>query len=97
MLLVHQHQQAVHPSSSKASGQCAGITRPHPALPLFSSLLLSSFSQTPGMDLADTYITFVRQNQDTLRDHVNDEVYTEKVFDVSATYTLIHTPLFLLR
>ncbi|TRY55440.1 hypothetical protein DNTS_003810, partial [Danionella cerebrum] len=36
---------------------------------------------TPGMDLADTYITFVRQNQDILRDRVNDEMYTEKIFD----------------
>uniref|UniRef100_A0AAQ5YNG4 Calcium dependent secretion activator 2 n=1 Tax=Amphiprion ocellaris TaxID=80972 RepID=A0AAQ5YNG4_AMPOC len=35
----------------------------------------------PGMDLADTYITFVRQNQDILRDRVNDELYTEKVFE----------------
>ncbi|KAM4602008.1 calcium-dependent secretion activator 2 isoform 2-T2 [Polymixia lowei] len=35
----------------------------------------------PGMDLADTYITFVRQNQDILRDRVNDEMYAEKVFD----------------
>ncbi|XP_046891035.1 calcium-dependent secretion activator 2 isoform X1 [Hypomesus transpacificus] len=35
----------------------------------------------PGMDLADTYITFVRQNQDILRDRVNEEMYTEKVFD----------------
>ncbi|KAM3870352.1 calcium-dependent secretion activator 2-like isoform 2-T2 [Diretmus argenteus] len=35
----------------------------------------------PGMDLADTYITFVRQNQDILRDRVADEMYTEKVFD----------------
>ncbi|XP_036962657.1 calcium-dependent secretion activator 2 isoform X6 [Acanthopagrus latus] len=35
----------------------------------------------PGMDLADTYITFVRQNQDILRDRVNDELYVEKVFD----------------
>ncbi|XP_063730286.1 LOW QUALITY PROTEIN: calcium-dependent secretion activator 2 [Eleginops maclovinus] len=35
----------------------------------------------PGMDLADTYITFIRQNQDILRDRVNDELYTEKVFD----------------
>ncbi|XP_056596322.1 calcium-dependent secretion activator 2 isoform X10 [Triplophysa dalaica] len=35
----------------------------------------------PGMDLADTCITFVRQNQDILRDRVNDEVYTEKIFD----------------
>ncbi|XP_034443782.1 calcium-dependent secretion activator 2 isoform X14 [Hippoglossus hippoglossus] len=35
----------------------------------------------PGMDLADTYITFIRQNQDILRDRVNDEVYVEDVFD----------------
>ncbi|XP_047675705.1 calcium-dependent secretion activator 2 isoform X4 [Tachysurus fulvidraco] len=35
----------------------------------------------PGTDLADTYITFVRQNQDILRDRVNDEMYTEKIFD----------------
>ncbi|XP_047452355.1 calcium-dependent secretion activator 2 isoform X6 [Mugil cephalus] len=41
----------------------------------FSSIL--SFTK-PGMDLADTYITFVRQNQDILRDRVNDELYIEK-------------------
>ncbi|XP_058501607.1 calcium-dependent secretion activator 2 isoform X2 [Solea solea] len=35
----------------------------------------------PGMDLADTYITFVRQNQDILRDRINDELYIEEVFD----------------
>ncbi|XP_078023723.1 calcium-dependent secretion activator 2 isoform X5 [Epinephelus lanceolatus] len=35
----------------------------------------------PGMDLADTYITFIRQNQDILRDRVNDELYIETVFD----------------
>ncbi|XP_041693614.2 calcium-dependent secretion activator 2 isoform X2 [Coregonus clupeaformis] len=35
----------------------------------------------PGMDLADTYITFVRQNQDILRDRVNEEIYIEKLFD----------------
>lgn len=35
----------------------------------------------PGMDLADTYITFVRQNQDVLRDRINEEMYTEKIFD----------------
>lgn len=55
-----------------------------------SFCLSGSFSQKPGMDLADTYITFVRQNQDILRDRVNDEMYTEKIFDVSAsadTYT----------
>lgn len=44
----------------------------------FSSIL--SFTK-PGMDLADTYITFVRQNQDILRDRVSDEMYTEKIFD----------------
>ncbi|KAK3558408.1 hypothetical protein QTP86_018014 [Hemibagrus guttatus] len=44
----------------------------------FSSIL--SFTK-PGTDLADTYITFVRQNQDILRDRVNDEMYTEKIFD----------------
>ncbi|XP_056271706.1 calcium-dependent secretion activator 2 isoform X2 [Pseudoliparis swirei] len=45
----------------------------------FSSIL--SFTK-PGMDLADTYITFIRQNQDILRDRVNDELYTEKVFEL---------------
>ncbi|XP_051975410.1 calcium-dependent secretion activator 2 isoform X3 [Xyrauchen texanus] len=35
----------------------------------------------PGTDLADTYITFVRQNQDILRDRVSDEMYSEKIFD----------------
>ncbi|XP_040893876.1 calcium-dependent secretion activator 2 [Toxotes jaculatrix] len=44
----------------------------------FSSIL--SFTK-PGMDLADTYITFIRQNQDILRDRVNDELYIEEVFD----------------
>lgn len=56
----------------------------------FSLSVPPSVSQKPGMDLADTYITFVRQNQDILRDRVNDEMYTEKIFDVSAsadTYT----------
>ncbi|XP_075456024.1 calcium-dependent secretion activator 2 isoform X5 [Ascaphus truei] len=35
----------------------------------------------PGLDLADTYITFVRQNQDILREKVNEEMYIEKLFD----------------
>ncbi|XP_037744900.1 calcium-dependent secretion activator 2 isoform X19 [Chelonia mydas] len=35
----------------------------------------------PGMDVADTYITFVRQNQDILREKVNEEMYIEKLFD----------------
>ncbi|XP_073724890.1 calcium-dependent secretion activator 2 isoform X11 [Misgurnus anguillicaudatus] len=43
--------------------------------------VLDQGQEKPGMDLADTYITFVRQNQDILRDRVNDEVYTEKIFD----------------
>ncbi|XP_053107779.1 calcium-dependent secretion activator 2 isoform X15 [Hemicordylus capensis] len=38
-------------------------------------------SKKPGMDLADTYIMFVRQNQDILRDKVNEEMYIEKLFD----------------
>ncbi|XP_040267623.1 calcium-dependent secretion activator 2 isoform X4 [Bufo bufo] len=46
---------------------------------LFSSIL--SFTK-PGMDLADTYITFVRQNQDILREKVNEEIYIEKLFDL---------------
>lgn len=41
------------------------------------------------MDLADTYITFVRQNQDILRDRVSDEMYTEKIFDVSSCQSQI--------
>lgn len=36
------------------------------------------------MDLADTYIMFVRQNQDILRDKVNEEMYIEKILDVSS-------------
>eukprot|EP00062_Callorhinchus_milii_P009865 gi/632954341/ref/XP_007892907.1/ PREDICTED: calcium-dependent secretion activator 2 [Callorhinchus milii] len=35
----------------------------------------------PGTDLVDTYITFVRQNQDILRDKVTDEMYIESLFD----------------
>ncbi|XP_013881314.1 calcium-dependent secretion activator 2 isoform X4 [Austrofundulus limnaeus] len=35
----------------------------------------------PGMDLADTYITFVRQNQDILRDRISDELYIENLFE----------------
>ncbi|XP_039513887.1 calcium-dependent secretion activator 2 isoform X13 [Pimephales promelas] len=47
----------------------------------FKEMISSLVSKKPGMDLADTYITFVRQNQDILRDRVNDEMYTEKIFD----------------
>ncbi|KAM5172804.1 calcium-dependent secretion activator 2 isoform 2-T2 [Mantella aurantiaca] len=35
----------------------------------------------PGLDLADTYITFVRQNQDMLREKINEEMYIDKLFD----------------
>ncbi|XP_013132047.1 calcium-dependent secretion activator 2 isoform X1 [Oreochromis niloticus] len=35
----------------------------------------------PRVDLADTYISFVRQNQDILRHGVSDELYIETVFD----------------
>ncbi|XP_078399765.1 calcium-dependent secretion activator 1 isoform X3 [Cetorhinus maximus] len=45
---------------------------------LFSSFL--SFTK-PGMDLADAYVTFVRQSQDILRDKVNEEMYIERLFD----------------
>ncbi|XP_066447942.1 calcium-dependent secretion activator 2 isoform X4 [Eleutherodactylus coqui] len=56
---------------------------------LFSSILsftvkaASKYVEVPkpGMDLADTYITFVRQNQDILREKVNEELYIEKLFD----------------
>ncbi|XP_039471095.1 calcium-dependent secretion activator 2 isoform X3 [Oreochromis aureus] len=35
----------------------------------------------PRVDLADTYISFVRQNQDILRHGVSDELYIETIFD----------------
>ncbi|XP_039471094.1 calcium-dependent secretion activator 2 isoform X2 [Oreochromis aureus] len=44
----------------------------------FSSVL--SFTK-PRVDLADTYISFVRQNQDILRHGVSDELYIETIFD----------------
>uniref|UniRef100_A0A8C7YXA3 Ca2+-dependent activator protein for secretion b n=1 Tax=Oryzias sinensis TaxID=183150 RepID=A0A8C7YXA3_9TELE len=37
----------------------------------------------PGMDVADGYVTFMRHSQDILRDKVNEEVYIERLFDVS--------------
>ncbi|KAK5619692.1 hypothetical protein CRENBAI_009005, partial [Crenichthys baileyi] len=46
-----------------------------------ASRLLGQRTSKPGMDLADTYIIFVRQNQDILRDSINDEICIEKVFD----------------
>uniref|UniRef100_A0A669DUY4 Calcium dependent secretion activator 2 n=1 Tax=Oreochromis niloticus TaxID=8128 RepID=A0A669DUY4_ORENI len=45
------------------------------------SLPLSCVLQKPRVDLADTYISFVRQNQDILRHGVSDELYIETVFD----------------
>ncbi|KPP71856.1 hypothetical protein Z043_109193, partial [Scleropages formosus] len=42
----------------------------------------------PGTDLADTYITFVRENQDILRDNVTEELYTEKQWYSSSTKAL---------
>lgn len=33
--------------------------------------------------MADGYVTFVRHSQDILRDKVNEEVYIERLFDVS--------------
>lgn len=35
------------------------------------------------MDVADAYVTFVRHSQDVLRDKVNEEIYIERLFDVS--------------
>lgn len=35
------------------------------------------------MDVADAYVTFVRHSQDMLRDKVNEEMYIERLFDVS--------------
>ena len=39
--------------------------------------------QKPGMDVADGYVTFVRHSQDMLREKVSEEVYVERLFDVS--------------
>ncbi|MEE6501877.1 hypothetical protein FKM82_004348 [Ascaphus truei] len=43
----------------------------------------------PGMDLADAYVTFVRHSQDVLRDKVNEEIYIERLFDVSKCLLLL--------
>lgn len=40
------------------------------------------------MDVADAYVTFVRYSQDILRDKVNEEMYIERLFDVSKGYFL---------
>nr|XP_020453811.1 calcium-dependent secretion activator 1 isoform X3 [Monopterus albus] len=47
----------------------------------------------PGMDVADSYVTFVRHSQDMLRDKVNEEVYIERLFDqwYTATMNLLGT------
>ncbi|XP_061687296.1 calcium-dependent secretion activator 1 isoform X3 [Syngnathoides biaculeatus] len=42
----------------------------------------------PGMDVADGYVTFVRHSQDMLREKVNEEVYTERLFDQWYTSTM---------
>ncbi|XP_078803628.1 calcium-dependent secretion activator 1 isoform X20 [Oryzias latipes] len=52
---------------------------------LFSSFL--SFTK-PGMDVADSYVTFVRHSQDMLREKVNEEVYVERIFDQWYTSTM---------
>ncbi|KAK2091614.1 hypothetical protein P7K49_030898 [Saguinus oedipus] len=43
----------------------------------------------PGMDVADAYVTFVRHSQDILRDKVNEEMYIERLFDVSKCLLLL--------
>ncbi|KAM9376547.1 calcium-dependent secretion activator 2 isoform 2-T2 [Pholidichthys leucotaenia] len=35
----------------------------------------------PRADLADKYVTFVRQNQDIVRERVSEEIYVDKVFE----------------
>lgn len=61
-----------------------------------SGLPLSCVLQKPRVDLADTYISFVRQNQDILRHGVSDELYIETVFDVSAsTVSSLHEIMFI--
>ncbi|XP_026162370.1 calcium-dependent secretion activator 1 isoform X8 [Mastacembelus armatus] len=42
----------------------------------------------PGMDMADSYVTFVRHSQDMLREKVNEEVYIERLFDQWYTSTM---------
>lgn len=39
------------------------------------------------MDVADGYVTFVRHSQDMLREKVNEEVYIERLFDVSKPHS----------
>lgn len=40
-------------------------------------------SQNPGSDLAHAYVTFVRQNQEVLRDGVFQELLLQQLFEVS--------------
>eukprot|EP00066_Takifugu_rubripes_P016137 XP_011605403.1 PREDICTED: calcium-dependent secretion activator 2 isoform X2 [Takifugu rubripes] len=57
---------------------------------LFSSIISFTVKTTgrymdvpkPGSDLADSYISFVRQNQDILRDGIRDELHIQKIFDL---------------
>lgn len=59
---------------------------------MFLSFYLPSLSfilQKPGMDVADGYVTFVRHSQDMLREKVNEEVYIERLFDVSKPWHLL--------
>uniref|UniRef100_A0A4W5NXF8 Ca2+-dependent activator protein for secretion b n=1 Tax=Hucho hucho TaxID=62062 RepID=A0A4W5NXF8_9TELE len=64
---------------------------------LFSSFMSFTvrlgFSNKPGMDVADGYVTCVRHSQDILRDKVNEEVYIERLFDqwYTATMNLLGT------
>ncbi|XP_042084044.1 calcium-dependent secretion activator 1 isoform X2 [Haplochromis burtoni] len=46
----------------------------------------------PGMDVADSYVTFVRHSQDMLREKVNEEVYVERIFDVSKLQHCLFSP-----
>lgn len=46
------------------------------------------------MDVADGYVTFVRHSQDMLREKVNEEVYIERLFDVSKHIVTFSTFLF---
>uniref|UniRef100_A0A3Q3K8N1 Ca2+-dependent activator protein for secretion a n=1 Tax=Monopterus albus TaxID=43700 RepID=A0A3Q3K8N1_MONAL len=61
---------------------------------LFSSFLSFTVSSTytvhikPGMDVADSYVMFVRHSQDMLREKVNEEVYIERLFDQWYTSTM---------
>lgn len=43
------------------------------------------------MDVADAYVTFVRHSQDVLRDKVNEEMYIERLFDVSNAFSSLDT------